>query len=64
MFGNIRSAGAAVAFITDDDVYALQRKRKLSGNDLGLAMWWYFITVSPQPQPIKKLKMKITNKSS
>ena len=32
-------------------------------NGYGLLLCWYFITVSPEPQPIEKLMMKITTKA-
>jgi hypothetical protein len=35
----------------------------MTANGYGLLLCWYFIMSSPEPQPIEKLKMKITTKS-
>jgi hypothetical protein len=33
---------------------------KLAGNEQGLLLCWYFITSSPEPLLIEKLKLKLT----
>ena len=39
-----------------------KKKKGIAGNVQGLAMGWHFMTVCPQPKPIKKLKVQDNNK--
>ncbi len=46
-----------------DKMNLLDSFHKVAANVRGLPQGRYFITVSPEPQPIEKLMMKLTSKS-